>query len=59
MANKIASSGLNFTHLKLAFQRSGPEGIASLFSDKDIHGHVRVTNSKKIVNSVAEYLAKL
>jgi hypothetical protein len=59
MANKIASSGLNLTHLKLAFQRSGLAGIASLFSDKDIHGHIRVTNSKKIVNAVAEYLAKV
>ncbi|XP_062621846.1 DNA polymerase III PolC-type-like [Saccostrea cucullata] len=52
MANKIASSGLNFSHLQLAFQRHQEDGIRNLFIE-NVGGKVRVSKCKKIWSSVA------
>ena len=57
--NKIASSGLEYKHIKLAYNRNGLDGIKYLFSDKDPNGRIRVTNSKKIINMVQEFMSKI
>jgi DNA polymerase III alpha subunit (gram-positive type) len=46
IANKIANSGLSLSHLLIAFQRNGREGIRDVFSEK-LGSHVRVTKSNK------------
>jgi DNA polymerase III alpha subunit (gram-positive type) len=56
MANKIASSGLNFCHLQLAFNRTGEDGIRNLFME-NVHGKVRVSKCKKIWSAVANYFS--
>lgn len=55
MARKIAGSGLHFSHLKLAHQRGGREGIQSVLSEKNEHQSVRVTKSAKVIDSLSEY----
>ena len=34
MAKKIADSGLNYSHIKLAYDRNGDDGIKDLFTEK-------------------------
>ena len=54
MAKKIAESGLNYSHIKLAFDRNGDDGIKDLFTEKFV-GKRRVTADKKIISKVCEY----
>ncbi|KAK3082562.1 hypothetical protein FSP39_014125 [Pinctada imbricata] len=56
MARKIAGSGLNLKHLHIAYLRNGTDGICSLFTEGE--RRVRVTKSKKIIESVCSYLKK-
>ena len=57
--NKVASSGLTMQHLKVAYVRNGQTGIESLFKQKEINGHVRVTSEKKTAALVSSYLQSL
>lgn len=54
MAQKIAASGLTFSHIKLAFQRAGQDGIKDLLSEK-FDEKTRVTCNKKIISKVFEF----
>ena len=54
MAHKAAASGLALCHVRLAFERNGRDGVSSLFREKK-DGCIRVTASKKIVESVCSY----
>ena len=59
IVGKIAASGLNLGHLKLAFSRNGAEGVAVLLSERDVNGRMRVTKSKKIIEKISDYFARL
>ena len=48
MAEKIAGSNLQISHMNLAVQRGGLEGIASILSET-INGKARVTRSIKVL----------
>ena len=54
MGQKIAASGLNLSHMKLAFERRGNDGIKYLFAEK-FNDKRRVTADKKITSKVCEY----
>ena len=56
MAQKVAGSGLNIFHLKLARSRDEISGISQLFKEK-FDGKARVTNSKKIIAKVNDFLS--
>lgn len=43
---KIAQFGLSHQHLKIAFERGGPEGIENILSETNSEGVVRVTKTK-------------
>ena len=45
MGCKIAKSGLNYNHLKIAFERSGFDGLAAVLGE--VNGVVRVTRQGK------------
>lgn len=47
MLRKIAQSGLSYRHLKMAYERGGPEGLENILSETNSDGIVRVT---KIIN---------
>ena len=49
IAKKVASSGLKYKHLELAFIRDPVEGIYSLFSEQ-CWKSVRVTKSKNVIS---------
>lgn len=59
MAKKVASSGLNLLHLKLAVRRNGFEGLCQLFQQKIKNGKPRVTSVKKIINTVYNFVERL
>ena len=52
MAWRAALSGLEFKHLKAAHMR---EGIRALFTEKNKDGKPRVTDLKRIIDSVNYY----
>ena len=56
MCQKIAGSGLNLGHLKLAFNRDESNGIRQLFTEK-FNKKARVTASKSVIMKVNTYLA--
>ena len=55
MIDKIASSGLSFHHLNLAFQRDSVNGVKNVLSEK-IDGKPRVTNRNCIISKIQDYL---
>ena len=55
MGNKIATSGLNLTHLQLAFRRGGADGLSSVLTEK-FEGKARVTANKRIITSISSFL---
>ena len=55
MIRKIARSGLNLQHLKLAYTREGRDGVISLLSEQ-FGGKPCVTKDKKILNAVANFM---
>ena len=57
MADKLAGSGLQLGHLKLAHKRSPSNGIKALFSEKTIHGKPRITKNLPIIDKVINYLS--
>ena len=56
MATKIAKSGLNYEHLKRAFERSGFDGLAAILGEK-VNGVVRVTKHGKIIQKICEHFS--
>ena len=58
MAQKVAGSGLNIFHLKLARSRDEISGISQLFKEK-FDGKARVTNNKKIIAKVNDFLSQI
>ena len=54
MATKMAGSGLNLTHVNLAFKRGGREGLCSLLSAK-FNGKPRVTKCERIFLQLESY----
>ncbi|KAL5012907.1 hypothetical protein ScPMuIL_011458 [Solemya velum] len=57
MAQKIAASGLQLCHLRLAFSRGGLDGLTHLLSEK-VNGKVRVTSTKRVISNLAKELEK-
>ena len=55
MTKKMAKSGLNIQHLKLAFRRGGVDGVCNVMSEEN-NGKVRVTKSKKILVVAAQFI---
>ena len=56
MATKIARSGLNYEHLKRAFERSGFNGLAAVLGGK-VNGVVRVTKHGKFIQKIYEHFS--
>ena len=54
MGQKIAGSGLQYGHLKCAYERSGIDGLTALFKSKTEKGP-RVTNMQRIILSVSDH----
>ena len=55
---KLAGSGLRFTHLQLAFERNGNDGISNLLTELNASGYPRVTKSKKIITAITDFLSR-
>ena len=60
MARTIAGSGLQLKHLMHAYRLNGRSGIISILQEKPLVGgtQVRVTRSKKVSDSIADYFAR-
>ena len=54
MAEKMAASGLNFSHLEIVFQRGGVDGLKDLCTEK-FGGKCRVTSDKRILTALSSY----
>lgn len=59
MVYKIANSGLSLTHIILAFKRDGQQGLENLLSEICENSKVRVTKSKRIIQSLSQYMHSL
>jgi hypothetical protein len=44
MCDKAAGTGLSFTHIKCAYNRSGQDGVSSILSERTQNNKPRVTN---------------
>lgn len=56
MASKIANSGLSLSHIILAFKRDDQQGLENLLSEICENSKVRVTKSKRIIQSISQYM---
>ncbi|XP_078344011.1 uncharacterized protein LOC144629653 [Oculina patagonica] len=54
MAEKAASSGLNFHHLQLSFQRNGIDGVLNVLKEK-FDGKPRVTTHNRILSKTRSF----
>lgn len=59
MASKIGNSGLSLSHIILASKRDGQQGMENLFSEICENSKVRVTKSKRIIESISQYMNSL
>ena len=57
-AENIAISGLNYSHLKVIYQRKGEDGLYNVFTMKNSQGLPRVTKTKRILEEVIPKLAE-
>ncbi|KAL4220167.1 hypothetical protein ACF0H5_020576 [Mactra antiquata] len=57
-AENIAGSGLNLDQLKKIYVRDGEDGLLNTFTMKNSQGQPRVTNTKRILESVIPKLAE-
>ncbi|CAG2191643.1 unnamed protein product [Mytilus edulis] len=55
MTKKMAKSGLNIQHLKLAFRRGGVDGVYNVMSEEN-NGKVRVTKNRKILVAAVQFI---
>ena len=51
-AENVASSGLNYKHLQTIFLRKGEDGLYNVFTMRNSDGLPRVTNAKRVLESV-------
>lgn len=58
MLKKIAQSGLSYEHLKIAYERGGPEGIENILSETNSDGVVRVTKTKSVFLKIITHFSK-
>lgn len=56
-AENVASSGLNFSHLKTIYNRQGEDGLHTVFTMKNCEGQPRITGVKSTLNSVVLKMA--
>ena len=54
MATKIGSSGLQLSHLTLAFRHGGKETLSQLLTEK-VDGTPRVTTCKRVLSTLADH----
>ena len=54
MAEKMAASGLKFSHLEIVYQRGGVDGLKDLCTEK-FGGKCRVTSEKRILTALGYY----
>lgn len=59
MCKRAGDSGLYFGHIKSAFNRNGADGVATVFKQRGANGKARVTNHKRIIAAVSNFLANL
>ncbi|XP_045176635.2 uncharacterized protein LOC123537131 [Mercenaria mercenaria] len=59
IAENIAGSGLNLEHLRTIFSREGEDGLTNIFISKNSDGQPRVTNTKRVLESVIPKLVEL
>ena len=57
-AENIAGSGLNLGHLRKIFNRDGQDGLLNVFRGKNSEGQPRVTNNKRVLDSVIPRLSE-
>ena len=57
-AENIAGSGLNLGHLRTIFGRDGQDGLLNVFQGKNSEGQPRVTNNKRVLDSVIPSLSE-
>jgi len=58
MCDKAAGTGLSFTHIKCIYSRPGQDGASSILSERTQNNQPRVTNQKKIIKHVCDFLAR-
>lgn len=58
MLKKIAQSGLSYEHLKIAYERGGPEGIENILSETNSDGVVRVTKTKSVFLKIITHFSE-
>ena len=58
MCAKIARSGLNFSHLKGTYKKSGTAGLPALLSEILTNGKPRVTGDRRVIGKICEHFAK-
>lgn len=56
-ADNVAGSGLNFSHLKIIFERDGEDGLKNVFISKNSENLPRVTNNKRVLEDVIPKIA--
>ena len=56
MASKIATAGLTYDHLKLAFDRNGMDGLTAVLSEK-VNGVVQVTKHPPVIQLIFKHFA--
>ena len=55
MVEKMAASGLQFKHIKLAYDRKQHQGVHDILAEKLPSGKTRVTNYEKIISNVVSF----
>ena len=58
MVYKISKSGLNYTHVKLAFDRNNYDGLLSVLGEK-ANGVVQVTKQGRINQKIFEHFSSV
>ena len=58
MCNKAAGTDHSFTHIKCAYNRSGQDSVSSIISERTQNNKPHVTNQKKIIKHVCDFLAR-
>lgn len=57
LCDRAAGSGLSFDHIKSSFSGAGQDGVRSIFAERTSYGKPRISNQKKIINRVSQYLS--
>lgn len=55
MLRKIAQSGLSYQHLKMAYERGGPEGLENTLSETNSDGILRVAITRSIFSKIINH----